>query len=560
MKPSNTPLKSRRSSALRGLCIGLFSSGLMLCAVAAAHDYDYVYSSEFGSYGSGNGQFIGPTFNLNFVAVDPSNHNILVEDGGNNRVQIFNASGTYLRQFGGQGSGNGQFNGILGVAVDPASHEIVVADGNNRIQIFNSSGSYVRQFGSAGSGNGQFDEPGGVSIDPVSRNIVIADLNNHRVQIFSSSGVYLGQFGSYGSGDGQFVYALYLTIDPNTHEILVGDEINNNVQIFSSTGTYLHQFGSFGSGNGQFNNAPGAIAIDAVTGNIVVEDYFNSRIEVFDSNGIYLSQFGSAGNGNGQFNADNGPTGLDIDQSTHKVVVLDRGNSRAEIFAPSTSPPTPSCGPTQVSLSIAPLRATLGQDTFFSAQASITAPFTGTVSFEVDGATNACTASMVDVYASCLHPLLLGTHSVVAKYSGDGRNPAGCSAAQSVTVVAGGGQLPTNIACNVTPDPPVQGQPITMACSVNDGDQPHAFGAAYESDTTLPAGFVTLSEGPDTVAYTPVFNGRSAYSTVLAGGNHTLTLTYSGDDANATSAVDLPLMVTIPSDDIFYSGFEGSAN
>ena len=52
-------------------------------------------------------------------------------------MQIFSSAGVYLSQFGTSGSGNGQFCNPFGVAIDPTSHNIVVTDfGNNRVQIF----------------------------------------------------------------------------------------------------------------------------------------------------------------------------------------------------------------------------------------------------------------------------------------------------------------------------------------------------------------------------------------------------------------------------------------
>jgi sugar lactone lactonase YvrE len=72
-----------------------------------------------------------------------------------------------------------------------------VADSyNNRIQEFTSSGTYITQFGTTGTGNGQFDAPIGVAIDG-SGNVWVADFHNNRVQEFSpvpepSSFVLLG--------------------------------------------------------------------------------------------------------------------------------------------------------------------------------------------------------------------------------------------------------------------------------------------------------------------------------------------------------------------------------
>jgi DNA-binding beta-propeller fold protein YncE len=45
---------------------------------------------------------------------------VYVADLGNNRVEIFNSKGTYLSQFGSKGTGNGQFYGPYGVAIDPS--------------------------------------------------------------------------------------------------------------------------------------------------------------------------------------------------------------------------------------------------------------------------------------------------------------------------------------------------------------------------------------------------------------------------------------------------------
>lgn len=521
----------------------------MQSEAAFAGDSDYTYFSQFGGPGSGPGQFVGPG-QLNWVAVDPISHDILVEDAGNSRVQIFSADGTYLRQFGSEGSGNGQFEGIGGIAIDPVTHNIAVADGNQRVQIFNWSGTYISQFGTQGSGNGQFNGPGSVAIDPISRNIFVTDLNNHRVQIFSANGTYLGKFGSQGTGIGQFSYALYLGIDPATHNVLVGDELNSNVQIFNSNGTYLRQFGTYGTGDGQFRNAPGAIAVDAATLDVFVQDYANSRVQIFDASGNYLSQFGSAGTGDGEFYPTDGPTGLDIDQSTHRVVVLDRGDSRAEIFAPSSTPPPPTCGPTQVLLSIQPPQATVSQSILFSAQASITAPFTGTVSFLVDGTSAAtCTANMNGLDASCTHALGLGMHTIVAQYSGDGRNPPGCSQPQAVTITTDGGQTPTNTTCTTVPDTLIQGQPFTVACGVG-GRQHESTGSAGIT------GYLTISQGANVLGYTQLAQGNSAYTTILAEGSYDLTIGYSGDSGYDISTVDIPVSVQAPADDIFYGGFD----
>ena len=53
---------------------------------------------------------------------------------------------------------------------------------------------YLASWGSYGSGNGQFLGPAGAAID-VAGDVFVADYSNHRVQVFNSAGVYLRQFG-----------------------------------------------------------------------------------------------------------------------------------------------------------------------------------------------------------------------------------------------------------------------------------------------------------------------------------------------------------------------------
>jgi tripartite motif-containing protein 71 len=81
-------------------------------------------------------------------------------------------------QFGTLGSGSGQFNGQLhsnlGVAVDSLGNICVADTGNHRIQEFSSSGAYVSQFGTPGSGNGNFIYPFGVALDS-SENVWVVD-------------------------------------------------------------------------------------------------------------------------------------------------------------------------------------------------------------------------------------------------------------------------------------------------------------------------------------------------------------------------------------------------
>jgi len=140
---------------LPALRIPLLATLLTLAGFAslAAAASPPAYLTQWGTFGTGNGQFAQPAG----VALDGSG-NVYVADTGNNRIQKFTASGIYLSQWGTAGSGNGQFSGPFGITVAGGS-VYVVDSGNRRVQVFTTAGAYVTQWGSLGSGNGQFQQP-----------------------------------------------------------------------------------------------------------------------------------------------------------------------------------------------------------------------------------------------------------------------------------------------------------------------------------------------------------------------------------------------------------------
>ncbi len=89
----------------------------------------------------------------------------------------------FVTVWGTQGSGNGQFNGPKGIAVDSNGNVFVVDQGNNRIEKFSNTGVYISQWGSYGTGNGQFNSPYGVAVDS-SGNVYVVDSGNYRVEKF----------------------------------------------------------------------------------------------------------------------------------------------------------------------------------------------------------------------------------------------------------------------------------------------------------------------------------------------------------------------------------------
>src|SRR5207249_331416 len=138
-----------------------------------------VYLTQWGSPGSGNGEFNRPYR----VAVDAAGDVYVVDWereslGSNSRIQKFTGTGTYLTQWGSFGSGDGQFYRPEGVATDVAGYVYVVHRCHRRVQEFTDTGTYLTQWGSNGSGDGQFFNPSGVAVDAAGH-VYVADTNNH---------------------------------------------------------------------------------------------------------------------------------------------------------------------------------------------------------------------------------------------------------------------------------------------------------------------------------------------------------------------------------------------
>ena len=123
------------------------------------------------------------------LAVDESG-NVYVVDSENHRVQVFDSNGIYLRQWGSEGSGEGEFKSPSGLALDESGNVYITELGNHRVQVFDSQGGFLRKWGSEGSDDGQFNSPNGIEVDR-SGNVYVADTRNNRIQVFDSSGKFL---------------------------------------------------------------------------------------------------------------------------------------------------------------------------------------------------------------------------------------------------------------------------------------------------------------------------------------------------------------------------------
>jgi DNA-binding beta-propeller fold protein YncE len=286
-----------------------------------AESYDFI--TQFGSYGTGKGQFNEPRE----LAVDNAGY-IYAIDTMNNRIQKFTTGGSFVDEWDGTLFGPWQFNGPFGIAVDNQGYVYITDPNNNRVQKYASDGSLVTEWGNKGKGNGQFDIACGIAVDNKGY-VYVIDLN-YRVQKFTGDGVFVAKWGSYGDGKGQFTIPWCIAVDDEGYVYLT-DTGTYRVEKFTSDGVYVTEWGGYGSGEGQFKS-PVDVAVDR-EGYVYVTDPGNDRVEKFTNNGTFVTAWGSHGNSTGQFD---GPIAVAVDKDGF-VYVSDLENDRIQKFAISGS-------------------------------------------------------------------------------------------------------------------------------------------------------------------------------------------------------------------------------
>jgi DNA-binding beta-propeller fold protein YncE len=290
-------------------------------AFAAVGDY----KGQWGSLGTGDGEFDGP----NTVALAP-NGDVYVVDGGNYRIQYFSSTGTYKGQWGSYGTADGEFEDPVAVAIALNGDVYVTDYQTDRIQYFSPTGTFKGKWGSHGSGAGELYQPRGIDVAP-NGDVYVADGGNDRIQYFSATGGFKGGWGSFGTTDGKFDYPTDIAFAPSG-DVYVVDAANERIQYFSPTGTFKGKWGSFGAADGQFQ-VPRGINV-ALNGDVYVADYGNNRVQYFSPTGAFKGKWGSGGTGAGQFN---GPYSIAI-AAAGDVYVVDDLNHRIQYFV---GPPAP---------------------------------------------------------------------------------------------------------------------------------------------------------------------------------------------------------------------------
>ncbi len=191
---------------------------------------------------------------------------------------------------------DGFFNTPAGIGVDAGGNYYVADSGNHRVQVFNSSGTFLKEIGSYGTGQGQLNFPWDVEVDD-DLNLWVAEYGSHRVQVLSQTGLYLLQLGTgtAGTEEGQLWFPLSLTRDGGGF-VYVVDEHSPRVQKFAPDGTFV---GAWTAAGAETFSAMGGVAYSPAHDGVFVTDAGAHRVYLLSTEGDLLDSFGTSGTGDG---------------------------------------------------------------------------------------------------------------------------------------------------------------------------------------------------------------------------------------------------------------------
>ena len=285
----------------------------------------------------------------NGIVRDPKGR-LWVSDPYNDRFAIFTTDGVFVEFWGGRGGGDGQFrltrrngDGYGAIAFAPDGSFYVLDVGNYRVQKFDAKRQFAKAWGSLGSGPGQYQDPVGIAVGRDGRVHILDDVRGV-VETYDANGKVLGSFSAFIGGVAKHNGANSLALDA-AGDFYVSLADPNQVQRFDQNGRPTMTYGAPGSGPGVFHEQPQMMSVDAAGRLFVTQGPQRGDrpgVLVFGADGRYLTGWASPGSADGDMAW---PSGILVD-SKGDVYVSDRGTmpdagqpSRIEKFhGPSFAP------------------------------------------------------------------------------------------------------------------------------------------------------------------------------------------------------------------------------
>jgi sugar lactone lactonase YvrE len=171
------------------------------------------------------------------AAIDTQNRLLYISDINLDQVLVYDADTFKLkRKIGTTGHNHelttpGDFAKPSGVAVDKEGNLYVADTLNDRIEVFDADGVYLRTWGKNGDGPGYFARPKGVTVDS-DGHVWVADGMQDRVQVFTNEGQLLISMGGHGLLPGQYQGLVNVASDNRRNRIYTSEIYPGRMQEF----------------------------------------------------------------------------------------------------------------------------------------------------------------------------------------------------------------------------------------------------------------------------------------------------------------------------------------
>lgn len=218
-----------------------------------------------------------------------------------------------------EGKLQGQVRSPRGLLVSPKGLIYAADTGNDRVQIFNADGTYDNMFGESGSGEGQFRAPSAVAVNAAG-NIYVADTKNKMVKAFSADGMFLFTVGPQLGGL-SLAAPVAVACDENKN-VYILDSVLKKVIVTDAMGKFLRVWDDSGS-----LKDPASLSYDG-KGFFYILDRGAYSVKIFDADGRFTASFFAKGRGERelwapQYMAFSGDKIYVSDMETSRVVAFD---------------------------------------------------------------------------------------------------------------------------------------------------------------------------------------------------------------------------------------------
>ena len=348
----NSSLHNGKSLFRRLLAAFLGLAGAWTVSAQSNYSTPYTISTlagagfVFAGYLDGTGT--GAQFNAPYGVAADASGNVYIADSSNYVIRKITSGGvvTTLAGHAGlpgtlDGTGTGaQFGAIRGIALDGSGNLYVTDYTYGTVRKVVIASGAVTTFVPASAG---LSQPVGIAVDPTSGNIYVADAGNYVIRKVASGGsvsIFAGSAGHSGGTDGsgsgaQFSYPTGVAVDSGGN-VYVADYQGNTVRKITSAGsvtTFAGVFGNPGVVDGPVSGAvldhPYGVAIDSA-GDIFMTDSANLIREISGSTVSTLagqqSQPGAL-NGTGSNAWFNTPAGIAVTSVATTIYVADTINN-----------------------------------------------------------------------------------------------------------------------------------------------------------------------------------------------------------------------------------------